>query len=36
LSKRAKRGGQSAIKLDILIPRPHLSTKSGQVHFVVQ
>ena len=25
-----KRGGQSAVKLDTLIPRPHLSTKPGQ------
>jgi hypothetical protein len=25
-----KRGGQSAVKLNTLIPRPHLSTKPGQ------
>jgi hypothetical protein len=27
-----QRGGHNAVKPGILIPRPHLSTKAGQVH----
>ena len=30
--KITQKGGQSAVKLDTLIPRPHLSTKPGQAH----
>ena len=34
-ARLAARGGQNAVKPHTLIPRPHLSTKPGQVQRVV-